>query len=88
MKQFVEQVGLETLPWPGNSPDLNPIENCWAHLKRKIAQKRPKTKAEFKLAIDQSWKNDITTDYCRNLIKSMPDRIRAVMKARGGPTKY
>ncbi len=24
------------LDWPVNSPNLNPIENCWSHMKRKL----------------------------------------------------
>ena len=27
---------FEVLDWPGNSPDLNPIENCWSHMKAKL----------------------------------------------------
>ena len=29
--------------WPGNSPDLNPIENLWAYLKKNIYPKNVKT---------------------------------------------
>ena len=28
--EFLEDQGIETFPWPGNSPDMNPIENLWA----------------------------------------------------------
>jgi transposase len=24
------------MDWPGNSPDLNPIENCWNYMKEKL----------------------------------------------------
>ena len=27
VKKFLEQKRIEMLEWPGNSPDLNPIEN-------------------------------------------------------------
>ena len=30
---------IELLDWPGNSPDLNPIELVWDYLKKRINQK-------------------------------------------------
>ncbi len=30
------------LDWPANSPDLNPIDNLWGIVKRKMRNKRPK----------------------------------------------
>ena len=31
--RFLEQQQINVLEWPGNSPDLNPIENCWQKMK-------------------------------------------------------
>ena len=33
-------------------------------------------------------KNDISPDYCKHLIDSMPNRIAEVIKAKGQITKY
>jgi hypothetical protein len=33
LKEFKKEFGI--LDW-GGSPDLNPIENCWTHMKRKL----------------------------------------------------
>ena len=33
---FLEDQGVEHLPWPACSPDMNPIENLWAEVTRKI----------------------------------------------------
>jgi hypothetical protein len=32
--------------------------------------------------------NEIAAEICRNLIESMPRRIKAVIRANGGHTKY
>jgi len=34
-----QQHNVQLLTWPGNSPDLNPIENLWSRLKRLVMQK-------------------------------------------------
>uniref|UniRef100_A0A9J8B6N4 Tc1-like transposase DDE domain-containing protein n=1 Tax=Cyprinus carpio carpio TaxID=630221 RepID=A0A9J8B6N4_CYPCA len=40
--------GVGVLDWPANSPDLNPRENLWAIVKRKMRNKRPKNADELK----------------------------------------
>ncbi|GFT19937.1 transposable element Tcb2 transposase [Trichonephila clavipes] len=32
---------IKRIPWPANSPDLNPIENLWDYLGRAIARRHP-----------------------------------------------
>ena len=75
-------------PWPGSSPDLNPIENCWAIAKKKIAQHKPTSHANMIEAIKQVWTQEITPQYCAALIDSMPQRLQAVVDAKGRATKY
>ena len=40
-KEFLTNNQIRVLPWPGNSPDLNPIENLWLQMKVRVAQKEP-----------------------------------------------
>ena len=87
VKTFLQERHIMSMAWPANSPDLNPIENLWWKLKKMVHDKAPTCKADLATAIRQSWRQ-IDEVYCLSLVKSMPQRIQAVIKARGGATKY
>ena len=87
MKWFKDNQ-VEVLEWPGNSPDLNPIENLWSRLKRKVSAKRPSNKRDLIAAIINAWFHLISTDDLKKLVDSMPQRCQAVIKAKGYPTRY
>lgn len=88
VNDFLASARVVRLPWPGNSPDLNPIENCWKVVGCKLSAKKPRNKRELKEAIIRVWNHELNLDYIQNLISSMPARIAAVIKAKGGATKY
>lgn len=77
------------LPWPSNSPDLNVIENIWAHLKRCIRRRsvKPRNADELWAALEEEWLS-IDPSVIVNLYNSIPRRIRAVLKNRGRATRY
>ena len=77
-------MGIKSLNWPGNSPDLNPIENLWSLMKRKIRETEPTTMNALKKTIEEVWFNKIYRDYVQNLYNSMPGRLQEVIKAKGG----
>ncbi len=70
-----------------NSPDLNPIENLWGIVKRKMRDTRPNNADELKATVKETWAS-IPPQQCHKLITSMPRWIEAVIKAKGAPTKY
>lgn len=75
-------------PWPGSSPDLNPIENCWNLMKQKVSKLNPTSVEDLRAKCLKVWTQEITTEYCQDLIRSMPRRIAAVLKAKGHHSKY
>ena len=85
---FLKAQKINILGWPGNSPDLNSIENLWSILKNKVAERQPNIAKMMEQAIEEVWVRDISPAYCRNLVESKPRRLEAVIKAKGGPTKY
>ncbi len=86
-KSWFNDHGVTVLDWPANSPDLNPIENLWGIVKRKMRDTRPNNADELKAAIKETWAS-IPPQQCHKLITSMPRRIEAVIKAKGAPTMY
>lgn len=85
---WMKQKKITVLDWPGNSPDLNPIEHLWNILKIKVHQKAPSSIPELKEAVKVVWAQEVTEDLCQRLVESMPRRLEAVIKSRGGIVKY
>lgn len=90
--KWFEEHNISLMKWPACSPDLNPVENLWGHMSRKIyAQKAQghlfKTTLELKLAIKEAWE-DLDRTLLQNLVDSMPNRIFEVVNKNGGPINY
>jgi transposase len=88
-QETLDELGLEVMEWPAQSPDLNPIEHVWKQLKSDLkAENRVfATKDELWEAVEELMMDE-NKDTCRNLIASMPSRVQAVINAKGGYTKY
>ncbi len=80
---------METLAHPAYSPDLNPIEHVWKHLKVAINERpvRPKTVEEAEVALLEEWAK-IDVDFINQLAESMSRRVQAVIEVKGHHTKY
>jgi len=88
-KKWFEDHGYEVMIWPAQSPDLNPIEHLWFILKRRLAEYPNPLNGMTELweHIEREWEQ-IDAATCQNLIESMPRRVEAVIKAKGGYTTY
>ena len=80
---------INVLKWPAQSPDLNPIEHLWSHLKRQLSAYEAPAAGIHELWewVQVEWEK-IPPRVCVELIESMPRRVQAVIKAKGGNTKY
>lgn len=86
-KKWLADNKIPLMDWPGNSPDLNPIENLWNIMKNKVAKENTSSIEKLKTAILKVW-IDFSTTYLENLAFSMPKRLQDVLKCNGEPTKY
>ena len=88
-KACMEELGLTMLQWPAQSPDLNPIEHLWSHLKRQLNgwSRQPAGMIELWERVEYEWEN-IPREVVEKLIDSMPRRVAAVLKAKGAMTNY
>ena len=75
------------IKWPGNSPDLNPIENAWSWMKL-----RESTATNM-----QEWQRDITelwavrmndSQFLKDLVEFMSRHLQEVIQREGNCTQY
>ena len=91
IKEWFEWVGIDYFKdWPGNSPDLNPIENLWAIMKARLRGRDTSSVPKLEAEIREIWNDLGSTDIhiIQNLALSVPDRLTEVNKRKGRPTKY
>jgi len=71
------------------SPDFNPIEHLWHVVEWEIRalDVHPTNLHQLQDAILSIWAN-ISKECFRHLVESMPRRIKAILKAKGGQTQH
>ena len=74
--------------WPPNSPDLSPIENVWSIMATAVyADPQPQSLQALKHRLRKAWKS-ISLSALQNLIGSMPNQLKAVIKNNGDTIPY
>lgn len=85
--RFLEQEDVTVVEgWPPKGDDINPIENLWAILDERLEGKKFKTKNGMKKALLEIWKQ-VDEQLLHNLVDSVPNRLRRIIKAKGGSIK-
>jgi hypothetical protein len=80
---------VETLDWPPQSPDMNPIENLWGIIKaeRQKIFGVPKTKKDLIAQIYSVW-SSLPPKLAHDLAESAVRRMELVVEAKGWSIKY
>jgi len=85
------------MDWPSNSPDMNLIENLWAHVKIELYKRYPDTailrgpphiiRAKLRERLLEVWW-EIGEDVLNCLVDSIVDRVQALIDAKGWYTGF
>lgn len=87
VQRYLKTKGVNVLPWPAQSPDLNPIENLWAILDTRLKHRKCNNEDELFGVLKAGWEA-LDPQILKNLVDSMSRRCQAVIDAKGMPTKY
>ena len=92
VEAWMDAKEVDRLDWPANSPDLNPIENLWAQMNRKLVAKKFTNRTELQMRVEEIIgemnAEEPHTNYFKNLYLSMPKRFEKVLEAGGRPVNY
>jgi transposase len=88
-RALLDREGVEVMMWPSMSPDMNPIEHIWDHIKRQLNHRIMPINSirELRDEIHELW-HAIPQARIRRLIHSCRRRVGAVIANRGDYTKY
>jgi hypothetical protein len=73
--------------WPPNSPDLNPIENAWAHVQATVNAAGCKDFEEFQVTLLKAWR-ELDKKVVQALMASLPTRLKECVARQGGKTRF
>lgn len=78
---------IEVLDFPPYSPDLNPIENLWTDVTKRMRGKPAASKAQLEELLQQTW-GETDPSVCEKLARSMPKRLAECIERHGAYTGH
>ena len=87
VKNWLKDSKIKVLNWPARSPDLNPIENIWSIIDRRLTNQNIENLEALKVAGKHEFEN-ISPEICKNLFNSLKNRCRLCLKNKGGHIPY
>jgi hypothetical protein len=77
MEKWLKDNKVKVLEWPTQSPDLNPMENVSAELKKNVRARRPANLTQLHHLFQEQWAK-IHPSYCRKLVEEYRKRLTQV----------
>ena len=79
---------VNTKQCPAMSPDMNPIEHIWDALGRNVRRNHnPQNIHKRTNALKAEW-NNLPNNLVQHYVNSMRRRVDALLRARGGHSRY
>ena len=89
MEELTEAGEFFVMKWPPQSLDLNPFENLWSILDKKLKDRVVYDEDQLFKVAQSAWKDlKVTSDVLENLVSSMPRRIEGCIKNKGLQSSY
>jgi transposase len=86
-KKWLHNHGVDCLDFPPYSPDLNPIENLWQHVEKRVEARAPTELDELQNVLAEEWEKTPKSLLIK-LAHSMPKRCLDVIAAHGDHIHY
>lgn len=77
---------VNVLEWPSQSPELNPIENLWAELKKLVRARQPTNLTQLHQFCQEEWAK-IPANYCEKLVEGYPKHLTKVIQFKSKAKK-
>ena len=84
---YLTENGVDVLPWPAQRPDLNPVKNVWAIIKRRLPALNtyPSNRDALVAQLCKIW-DELPNSYFSALVASMATRC-TIRKSQGRSSK-
>jgi transposase len=82
VQAWAKRAGVHFMQLPPHSPELNPIEKLWGHLKDYVAAQQPANDNKLDAAVLRFW-GGLSVPLINQYIDHQFRNIKAIIKAKG-----